>query len=91
MTGRGWRPGDTPPTEQELEDAAITEMTADIETPKRGRPAVPDDQKRSEKLTLSFTPSEFKELLHAAADADDGPFTAREWGRELLLKTARKQ
>lgn len=57
---------------------------------KRGRPKLPPDMRRREKLVISFTGEELKDILHAAADAEGGPMKVQDWAREKLTKAAKK-
>jgi hypothetical protein len=57
---------------------------------RRGRPRKPPEDSRTEFVHLSFTPGEYRDLIHRAADADDGPLTVREWARRVLLNPASK-
>jgi len=49
------------------------------------RPKLKQEQRLTEKVALSFTASQMKELMHLAADAPGGPFTVREWALKVLL------
>lgn len=83
--GNGWAPGDEPglivPTEQELEDEAIAD-DSDNPLVARGRPKLPQEQRKNQHLMLSFTDDEYAALLLAAAQDRK---QLRKWARDLLL------
>lgn len=54
----------------------------------RGRPRLPSEQKRREKLTIALNAKEMKRVMHAAADAADGPMRLQDWARRVLLAAA---
>lgn len=57
---------------------------------RRGRPKLPPDMKRREKLVISLTGAELKEMMHAAADADGGPLRIQDWARQVLIGATKK-
>jgi hypothetical protein len=68
------------PTEQQLEDEAIADDGDNLTV--RGRPRLPQEQRRSQQLMLSFTDDEYGALLLAAAQDRK---QLRKWARDLLL------
>lgn len=48
---------------------------------KRGRPILPDNQRRTAILRLSFTEETMKMIRHAAAEEN---LDAKEWAEEIL-------
>ena len=52
---------------------------------KRGRPSTG----RSERITVSFTPDELKQVIIAAASAPEGPVDLKDWVRNTLLFAAK--
>ena len=54
----------------------------------RGRPRLPDEQKRREKLVVALNAEEYRIVLHAAADDPDGPLRVQDWARRVLLEAA---
>lgn len=55
----------------------------------RGRPRLPEGERRREKLVIALNAEEMRLVLHAAADAEGGPCRVQDWARALLLRTAR--
>lgn len=51
----------------------------------RGRPKLPDSQRRREKLIVALTSEEMRDVMHRAADAPGGPMRIQDWARLLLL------
>lgn len=62
---------------------------SETETRGRGRPKLAAGSKRSEKLVISFTPDEFRQIMHLAADSADRPKRLQEWARDILLAEKR--
>ena len=60
-------------------------MKSDGKVETRGRPTLPPEQRRSERVTCSFTPGEYAKLKKQAASAEGGPYTVKEYARLLLL------
>ena len=59
----------------------ITDPDTGTEHRRRGRPRLPPDEKRREKLTLSLTAEELKGIRIAAAHAGKSP---QDWARGVL-------
>jgi len=80
-------------TEGEADSASLSEYEQgdELNYRRRGRPKLPPDMKRREKLVISITGNELKEMMHAAADAEGGPQRLQDWARSVLLGAARKQ
>lgn len=57
----------------------------------RGRPKLPPEQRRREKLVLALTGPELKELMIEAASTEDGPLRIQDWARRELLRVARQR
>lgn len=57
----------------------------------RGRPKLPPEMKRREKLVISLTAVELKDMMHAAADAEDGPLRIQDWARKILVAASKKE
>lgn len=55
----------------------------------RGRPRLPEEERRREKLIIALNAEEMRLVLHAAADAEGGPKRVQDWARTLLLRAAR--
>lgn len=51
----------------------------------RGRPKLPESQRRREKLIVALTSEEMRDVMHRAADAPGGPMRIQDWARLLLL------
>lgn len=72
------------------DDDEPVEDIVDIEYRGRGRPRLPPDQKRREKVVISVTAQEKKDMIHAGADADGGPLSVQDWARKILIAASRK-
>jgi len=57
------------------------------ETPKIGRPKMPNKEKRGGYVTLRVSPAEYAEIEKAATEADEMLGT---WARKKLLAAARR-
>ena len=57
----------------------------------RGRPKLPPEMKRREKLVISLTAVELKDMMHAAADSEGGPLRLQDWARKVLISASRKE
>lgn len=68
----------------EHEDDEIEPVT---EAPKRkrGRPPLGTEDRHSQKLIISLTKDEMRQLIVKAANATGGPFKPTEWARKVLL------
>jgi hypothetical protein len=86
-------PHDTTRTEEEADAEALADFEGEegITYRKRGRPKLPPDMKRREKLVVSFTGTELKAMMHAAADAPDGPLRLQDWARDVLIAASSKK
>lgn len=51
----------------------------------RGRPRLPPELRRREKLIVALTEDELKKVMHRAADAKGGPMRMQDWARSILL------
>lgn len=54
----------------------------------RGRPKLPPEQKRREKLVIALTGEELKRFMIEAASAEGGPLRVQDWARRILLQAA---
>jgi hypothetical protein len=54
----------------------------------RGRPRLPPEQRRREKLVLSLTAAELRRVMVRAAKDGSGPMTPQDWARRELLALA---
>lgn len=80
---------DAPAAEQDADQAAIDEFDVG-EYRGRGRPKLPPEMKRNEKLVLSLTSKELRDIMHAAADVPGGPQRLQDWARSVLLAATKK-
>lgn len=64
-------------------------LPEELEYRGRGRPRLPEGQRRREKLIIALNAEEMRLVMHAAADAADGPVRIQDWARAILLRTAR--
>lgn len=80
------------PTEGEADAETLAEFEGEdgLTYRRRGRPKLPPDMKRREKLVISVTGNELKDMMHAAADAEGGPLRVQDWGRDVLIKASKK-
>lgn len=69
---------------------ATTLFPEELEYRGRGRPRLPEGQRRREKLIVALNAEEMRQVMHAAADAEGGPLRVQDWARVLLLRAARK-
>lgn len=60
----------------------------DLEYRSRGRPRLPVEQRRREKLVISLTVDERRRIMVAAARDPSGPHSPQEWARRSLLALA---
>jgi hypothetical protein len=80
------------PSEDAADLAALEEF--EDENPvyrKRGRPKLPPEMKRREKLVIALTGPELKDMIHTAADAEGGPFKVQDWARDVLISSSKKK
>lgn len=68
---------------------AETDDEVELDYRGRGRPKLPPDQKRREKLIIAITSAELKDFMIAAANSEGGPVRVQEWARQVLLKTVK--
>lgn len=73
--------------DETLDDEDYSDV-ADVGYRGRGRPRLPPEQKRREKLVVSMTADELKDVMHAATDAPGGPLRVQVWARKVLLEAA---
>lgn len=64
-------------------------LPEELEYRGRGRPRLPEGQKRREKLVIALNSEEMREVMHAAADVPGGPQRIQDWARAILMKAAR--
>jgi hypothetical protein len=60
----------------------------DLDYRGRGRPRLPPEQRRREKLVVSITPEEKRRIMVAAAKDREGPLGPQDWARKRLLELA---
>lgn len=65
-------------------------LPEELEYRGRGRPRLPEGQRRREKLVIALNAEEMRLLMHAAADAEGGPLRVQDWARALLLRAVRQ-
>lgn len=56
----------------------------------RGRPKLPEDQRRRQKLIIALSDEEMRTIMHKAADSVGGPKRLQDWVRSILLAEAQK-
>lgn len=56
----------------------------------RGRPRLSPELKRREKLIISLTGEELKQVMIHAANDPEGPLSANEWARKILLSLSKE-
>lgn len=87
--------GMPPKPEEEADAEALADFEDEEDTGltyrRRGRPKLPPDMKRREKLVISLTAAELKPMIHAAADAEGGPHRVQDWARDVLIAAAKKE
>lgn len=54
----------------------------------RGRPRLPEGERRREKLSIALNAEEMRAVMHASADAPGGPLRLQDWARAVLLRAA---
>jgi hypothetical protein len=69
------------------EDEDYSDVT-DVGYRGRGRPRLPPEQKRREKLVIALTGDELRRFMIEAASAEGGPLRVQDWARRELLKLA---
>lgn len=57
----------------------------------RGRPRLPPEQRRREKLVLSLTAPELARIMMEAARTKPRPLSPQDWARQVLLAQAPKE
>lgn len=55
----------------------------------RGRPRLPEGERRRDKLVVSLNEEEMRAVMHAAADCPGGPMRIQDWVRRVMLEAAR--
>lgn len=60
----------------------------DLDYRGRGRPRLPPEQRRREKLVVSITADEKRRIMVAAAKDGEGPLGPQDWARKRLLELA---
>lgn len=51
----------------------------------RGRPKLPEEQRRRQKLIVALSDDEMRVVMHRAADCTDGPKRLQDWARRVML------
>lgn len=74
-----------PDHDADTEDA-LADM--DLDYRGRGRPRLPPEQRRREKLVISITAEEKRRIMVAAAKDREGPLGPQDWARKRLLELA---
>ena len=76
----------------ENDDDDIGELAdVELEYRGRGRPRKPADQRRREKLVISLTADELRQIMLRAASDQPIPLGANEWARRELLRLSVKK
>lgn len=78
---------DAPVPEGDADAQALAEY--EMEYRRRGRPKLAPDQKRREKLSVSFTEQELKDIMIAAANDPTGPKRPQDWARNILIEASK--
>jgi hypothetical protein len=76
-------PAAAKPTEEDL-----SQYEEDMAYRGRGRPRLPPEMKRREKLVIALTKKELQDMIRAAVDADGGPLRLQDWARRVLFAAA---
>lgn len=76
---------DGPSEEEDFSDVV------DVPYRGRGRPKLPPEQKRREKLVIALTGEELKKFMIEAASVEGGPMRVQDWARRELLKATEKE
>lgn len=83
-----------PRPEEDVDAETLEEFEEDdsgLTYRRRGRPKLPPDMKRREKLSIAFTGDELKDIMIAAASDPSGPKRPQDWARDILIAASREK
>ncbi len=58
--------------------------------PGRGRPRLPEDMRRRDKIIIALTAAEYKAVMITAASVDGKPMRVQDWARMILIAATKK-